>query len=135
MLLNTENKRFRLTRTIFLLLTLSVLKFTNGINTLQSDSIDTYRLPNQSAIDKLELQKIKWNHPLLGVFFALLSLATVFGNCLIICAVFREQCLQTATNYYIISLAVADLLVGFIVMPFNGLNEMTHGYWFFGDFW
>ena len=77
----------------------------------------------------------EWHHPLLGLFFIVLCLVTVFGNCLVICAVVREPCLQTATNFYIISLAVADLLVGFIVMPFNGLHEMAYGFWFFGDLW
>lgn len=48
-------------------------------------------------------------------FFPLL---TVFGNVLVILSVYRERTLQTATNYFIISLAIADLLVATLVMPF-----------------
>ncbi|KAK3912860.1 Dopamine D2-like receptor [Frankliniella fusca] len=43
---------------------------------------------------------------------------TLFGNVLVILAVLRERSLQNATNYFIVSLALADLLVAVVVMPF-----------------
>lgn len=92
-------------------------------------------IANENQSTSFEIKELKWNHPLLAVFFISLSLVTVSGNILVICAVIREPCLKTATNYYIISLAVADLLVGCVVAPFNGLSQMTFGYWFFGQFW
>lgn len=49
----------------------------------------------------------------------LFPLFTVFGNVLVILAVAKERSLQSATNYFIISLAVADLLVASLVMPFS----------------
>ena len=48
----------------------------------------------------------------------LFPLLTVIGNVLVILSVYRERSLQTATNYFIISLAIADLLVATLVMPF-----------------
>lgn len=48
----------------------------------------------------------------------LFPLLTVFGNVLVILSVYKERSLQTATNYFIISLAIADLLVATLVMPF-----------------
>ena len=42
---------------------------------------------------------------------------TIAGNVLVIMAVALERKLQTVTNYFLMSLAAADLLVGVLVMP------------------
>uniref|UniRef100_A0A3Q3JGJ9 5-hydroxytryptamine receptor 2A n=1 Tax=Monopterus albus TaxID=43700 RepID=A0A3Q3JGJ9_MONAL len=42
---------------------------------------------------------------------------TVMGNVLVILAVSLEKKLQNATNYFLMSLAVADMLLGILVMP------------------
>lgn len=42
---------------------------------------------------------------------------TVFGNVLVVLGVQRERSLQTATNYFIVSLAIADIMVAILVMP------------------
>ncbi|CAG5043361.1 unnamed protein product [Parnassius apollo] len=47
---------------------------------------------------------------------------------LVIMSVARERSLQTATNYFIVSLAVADLLVAVVVMPF-GVYYLLNGEW------
>ncbi len=54
-------------------------------------------------------------------FFALaaIPLITVFGNVLVVVAVIRERHLKTSTNFLLVSLAIADLLVAICVMPFS----------------
>ena len=48
-----------------------------------------------------------------------LCVCVVFGNVLVILSVCREKLLQNITNFFIVSLAVADLLVAGFVMPFS----------------
>ncbi|XP_066141115.1 dopamine D2-like receptor isoform X2 [Euwallacea fornicatus] len=48
----------------------------------------------------------------------IVPILTVYGNVLVILSVYKERTLQTATNYFIVSLALADLLVAVVVMPF-----------------
>lgn len=47
----------------------------------------------------------------------LFPLLTVFGNVLVVMSVYRERSLRTVTNYFICSLAVADIMVAVMVMP------------------
>jgi len=42
---------------------------------------------------------------------------TLFGNSLVCLSVWREVSLRSATNYFIVSLAVADIMVAVLVMP------------------
>nr|P30994.1 RecName: Full=5-hydroxytryptamine receptor 2B; Short=5-HT-2B; Short=5-HT2B; AltName: Full=5-HT-2F; AltName: Full=Serotonin receptor 2B; AltName: Full=Stomach fundus serotonin receptor [Rattus norvegicus]CAA47318.1 stomach fundus serotonin receptor [Rattus norvegicus] len=54
---------------------------------------------------------------------------TIGGNILVILAVSLEKRLQYATNYFLMSLAVADLLVGLFVMPIALLTIMFEATW------
>ncbi|XP_049590918.1 histamine H1 receptor [Syngnathus scovelli] len=56
---------------------------------------------------------------LLGVSLGFLSLLTILMNLLVLYAVKREKSLHTVGNLYVISLSVADLIVGTTVMPLN----------------
>ncbi|XP_023797119.1 D(2) dopamine receptor [Cyanistes caeruleus] len=60
-------------------------------------------------------QKPHYNY--YAVLLAILIFIIVFGNVLVCMAVSRERALQTTTNYLIVSLAVADLLVATLCMP------------------
>ncbi|CAF2779212.1 unnamed protein product [Rotaria sp. Silwood2] len=50
---------------------------------------------------------------------------TLVGNVLVILAVYRETSLHSPTYYYIVSLAVADLCVGVIVIPLAIFFELS----------
>ncbi|XP_071393965.1 beta-2 adrenergic receptor-like [Centroberyx affinis] len=69
---------------------------------------------------------------LLGAAMAILVLAIVFGNVLVITAILRFQRLQTVTNLFIASLAAADLIMGVVVVPF-GCTHILLGTWQFGN--
>ena len=74
-------------------------------------------------------------HPALGTFLALVSFVVIVGNIMVIVAVFKELYLRSVTNYFIVSLAIADVMVGGVVMPFSISHEMTNAVWLYGQEW
>lgn len=52
-----------------------------------------------------------------ALLISLVIIITVTGNILVIMAVSLERKLQNATNYFLRSLAITDMLLGILVMP------------------
>ncbi|KAH8264134.1 hypothetical protein KR038_003335 [Drosophila bunnanda] len=59
-------------------------------------------------------------------------LAAILGNMLVIVSVMRHRKLRIITNYFVVSLAVADMLVALCAMTFNA-SVMISGKWMFGS--
>ncbi|XP_050436512.1 octopamine receptor beta-1R-like [Adelges cooleyi] len=59
--------------------------------------------------------------------------AALFGNLLVMVSVMRHRKLRVITNYFVVSLALADMLVAIFAMCFNASVEVF-GYWLFGQF-
>lgn len=53
----------------------------------------------------------------MALLISLVIVITVAGNILVIMAVSLERKLQNATNYFLRSLAITDMLLGILVMP------------------
>lgn len=58
-----------------------------------------------------------WTKIVLIVLFSLLIIITIIGNTLVILSVITTRRLRTVTNLFVMSLAVADWMVGTFVMP------------------
>ncbi|CAH2097219.1 unnamed protein product [Euphydryas editha] len=66
-----------------------------------------------------------------GLVFITIILGALLGNALVIISVHRHRKLRVITNYYVVSLAVADMLVALCAMTFNASAELTDT-WLFG---
>ncbi|XP_073821134.1 octopamine receptor beta-3R-like [Musca autumnalis] len=69
-----------------------------------------------------------------GFIFFSIILAAVLGNALVIISVQRNRKLRVITNYFVVSLAMADMLVALCAMTFNASVELSGGKWMFGPF-
>lgn len=68
----------------------------------------------------------------IGGILTILTLLTVCGNSLVVISVCFVKKLKQPSNYLIVSLAVADLSVAVVVMPFVSVTDLIGGRWIFG---
>ncbi|XP_031141935.1 D(1) dopamine receptor-like [Sander lucioperca] len=79
-------------------------------------------------------EELPAHRALTGCVLALLIIWTLFGNFTVCAAVYRFRHLRAkVTNIFIVSLALSDLLVAVLVMPWKAVAEVA-GYWPFGGF-
>jgi muscarinic acetylcholine receptor M3 len=75
---------------------------------------------------------------LIAVMAGTLSMITVAGNIMVILSFKIDKQLQTISNYFLLSLAIADVTIGSVSMPLYTIYLLL-GYWPFGpnvcDMW
>lgn len=59
---------------------------------------------------------------------------TVFGNSLVLVAFLLDKSIRSISNYFILSLAIADLIIGLISMPLYTVYIVMDSKWVFGRF-
>lgn len=79
----------------------------------------------EAAADTPEAAAAGHNLPAL-VFGVLLIVVIICGNLLVCLSVFTEKALKTTTNYFIVSLAVADLMLAVLVLPLFVYSEVRY---------
>lgn len=75
-----------------------------------------------------------WQVIFISIVVVFIMASIIIGNLLVIVAIFSEYTLQCVQNWFVASLAVSDLMLGIVVMPFS-LSQEVVGYWLFGGFW
>lgn len=86
-----------------------------------SDPLNT---SEKGEISRMSVREKNWP----ALLILVIILLTIGGNILVIMAVSLEKKLQNATNFFLMSLAVADMLVGILVMPVS-LIAVLYGKW------
>lgn len=66
-----------------------------------------------------------------GTWLSISMILAVFGNLMVIAVVWRHRGMRTRTNMFLVSLAVADFLVGFLLCPFS-LSVIILQEWIWG---
>ncbi|KAJ8281553.1 hypothetical protein COCON_G00040720 [Conger conger] len=104
----------------------------NGTSVYANNSNITWR--NNSELGPLDLNRAVPLGIVLGAFIVF----AIVGNILVILSVVCNRHLRTPTNYFIINLAIADLLLGTTVLPVSATQEILNS-WVFGkifcDIW
>lgn len=62
-------------------------------------------------------------------FLVLVMLLTIFGNSLVCYSVVSYYRLRSPTNYFVVSLAVSDFLVGVVILPFRLTQTLNNNVW------
>lgn len=92
---------------------------------------------NETAIGTPATVLLLWSDVLTlclkSLIFGTIILGAVLGNALVIISVQRNRKLRVITNYFVVSLAMADMLVALCAMTFNASVELS-GRWLFGTF-
>jgi hypothetical protein len=91
---------------------------THAVNTI-------VRALNISATDRHlnGTPEYSYNWPVL--FLSFFSIIGVVGNLLVCLAIATERRLQSRTNWFLLSLALADMLVSGLVIPLAVLKDFT----------
>ncbi len=110
----------------------SALVSNNNNASLNGTGNDTWgattQSPNGSEGTSLEI----WRAVIVTIILGAIIIGTIVGNVLVCTAVGIVRKLRTPSNLLIVSLAVSDLLVALLVMPFAAMYEVM-GRWILGD--
>ncbi|XP_050817751.1 histamine H2 receptor isoform X1 [Gopherus flavomarginatus] len=87
--------------------------------------------PCQNSTAALKGMGCKPQMVLVGMVLTVLIVVTICGNVVVCLAVSFNRKLRSLTNCFIVSLAITDLLLGLLVLPFSAIYELTRE-WHFG---
>jgi len=104
-----------------------------AVNTSQEYSVNTLGIVNTTLYSIEQSEHLELDYWALPIFIVFIT-SGVFGNFLVCLAISTNRELQNMTNYFLMSLAVADLLVCLIVMPFGAIVFFS-GCWPLSEGW
>ena len=66
---------------------------------------------------------------LLAILFGIIAFVTVVGNIMVMVSFKMDKRLQTISNYFLFSLAIADFIIGAYSIPFFTIQLIENGKW------
>ena len=73
-----------------------------------------------------------WLVGLFVLFYGVVFMLGVFGNSLVVYVVVRNRAMQTVTNVFITNLAVSDVIMCLLAVPFTPISGLLRS-WIFGE--
>jgi hypothetical protein len=114
------------------IITLTILVICNPIYAEESiyevtdTSIITIKTNNSSSdnnnTNQTDIQHSKLNMITLGIIYSLIFVVGNFGNSLVIYVVCRTKSMQSVTNLFIMNLALSDILMCTLAVPFTPIQ-------------
>ena len=103
-------------------------------NSILHGMVDTNITENQTDFTTLQFLARDGFSPtekiVIAGFLSVIIILAIVGNLLVCVAILTERSLRKSSNYFYVSLAVADLLVASVVMSFAVANDIM-GHWVF----
>lgn len=96
----------------------------------QYEDYDYSQIPYQGVIKQVPA----WEIAIKSLFYAIIMVPAIAGNIMVILVVFRNTRMRTTTNYYIVNLAVSDILVTMSCSWVHLVNSVTNS-WVLGSFY
>ena len=111
----------------------------SSLNSLRAKSIENGFIPsNCSNISEIKPTEGPVPEPPLyimvcvSIVYIAIFIMGVVGNCLVVIVIWRNPDMRTTTNFFLVNLSVADLLVLLVCMPPSFVDLYTKEVWVFG---
>jgi hypothetical protein len=66
------------------------------------------------------------------IFYSIIFIISLFGNCLVCYVIFSTRQMRTVTNFYIANLTISDIMMTLLNIPFNVMRFVLDD-WPFGQ--
>ncbi|XP_074647594.1 RYamide receptor-like [Tubulanus polymorphus] len=87
---------------------------------------------NETIIDQSEMALPIYAKCIIGIMYTAIIIMGVGGNVIVCYIVLAYKRMRTVTNYFIVNLALSDILMAVICIPFTIIANMLVNYWPFG---
>ena len=104
----------------------------SGLTTLLPATTNNVSISNTTEELPDDITQEVWLRGILITFYIVIFIVGISGNLLVVFVVVRNKSMQTITNIFITNLAVSDIMMCLLAVPFTPLSAFLKS-WVFGD--